>query len=417
MIQSWKHFHESTHYDVLIVGAGMVGAPLSLGLAQLGFRTLVLEQHPVSENIATQSASFDERSTAMALGAADILQALGLWDAAALRAKAISQVHVSEQNRLGQTRIDASDVGVPALGYVVPNHAFGEHLSQFVLDSEVELLGSANITSARPLSSGYEVCFSGPDDQTCQVTCSLLLALDGANSATARMLGIDYQRKEYGQHAIIANLETELPNEGRAYERFAKLGPLAMLPLKEHVSALVWTLPNSDYEHYLQMPEAAFCEALQDVFGERLGSIERCGKRMAYPLALTQAKELCRPGFALLGNAAHSLHPVAGQGFNLALRSVAAMLEGLAQAKVAGKSIGDYEVLKAVMDQHKKDQSKIVNFSDQLVELFSESSVFPPWARQAGLVGLNNLPMIKSEFAKHTMGRAEPLRVFRSANA
>jgi 2-octaprenyl-6-methoxyphenol hydroxylase len=417
MIQDWEHLKESTHYDALVVGAGMVGAPLSLGLAQLGFRTLLLEQQAVSKSIVHSSPSFDDRSTAMALGAVDILSALGLWDGDAMHARAISQVHVSEQGRLGQTRINASDMGVSALGYVVPNKSFGEHLNQFVVDSDVELCGSATITSVSPIASGYRVCFSGPDEQSCSVTCSLLLALDGVNSATARMLGVDYQRKEYGQHAIIANVETELPNKGHAFERFSKMGPLAVLPLRESVSALVWTLPDAEYERYMQMSESDFCAALETSFGERLGQIVRCGKRVVYPLALTQAKELCRPGFAVLGNAAHSLHPVAGQGFNLALRSVAAMLEGLAQAKVEGKVLGSYEVLRAVMDQHKKDQFKIVNFSDQLVALFSDSSSFPAWARQAGLVGLNNLSALRNEFAKHTMGRAEPLRVFRGSNA
>lgn len=402
---------EKAEYDVAIIGGGMVGIPLALGLSERGLRTVLVERFrlkDVSETVLKNS--FDLRSTAISLGSVELLDALGLWDVDRLHACPIKQVHVSEQGRMGTTSINCSDLDVDALGYVVPNMAMGGLLYERLMQSEVKVLDQTQLHQIQMFGDYSQLTLQGGNDDEQQQTIrtKLVVIADGSESSLAKSLGIDFARKPYQQKALIANLETELENNGVAFERFAKTGPAALLPLNKSVSALVWTLPEEQADAALALPDKEFAEKVESVFGGRLGRILKVGERDAYTLALTEAKELCRERLLVVGNAAHSLHPVAGQGFNLALRGVAVLIEGLAANKA--EDFWSFHNLKPLVDRHQREQFKIVQFSDQLVELFSPHSHVPAILRSSGLVALNSLKALKAEFARHTMGRAQALK-------
>lgn len=407
---------EQVEYDIAIVGGGMVGIPLAIGLAERGFTVALIEKFrlkDVSQSVLQNS--FDLRSTAISLGSVELLQALGLWDSEAVLACAINRVHVSEQGKMGTTSIEASDIGVDALGYVVPNMALGGLLYSRLMGSEVVVFDQATVTHVQMTDTRAQVALDVIDHeasdnslQKANLSAKLIVIADGSESRLAKSLGIDFSSKSYHQTAIITNLKTELDNKGVAYERFAKSGPAALLPLKKDVSALVWTLPESAADEMLAMPEPDFATHIETLLGGRLGRVLKVGERDAYPLALTQAKELCRERLLVVGNAAHSLHPVAGQGFNLALRGLVAFIEGLSKSKE--EEFWSYKTLKPLIEAHRSEQFKIVNFSDQLVELFSPDSHVPALLRSSGLVVLNSFKELKAEFARHTMGRAQALK-------
>jgi 2-octaprenyl-6-methoxyphenol hydroxylase len=406
------------HYDVVVVGAGLVGSTAALGLEKLGLSILVLDRAEICLGKATKAHSdvqrFDERSTAISHGSVEILSALDIWNAQNLHACPIHHVHVSEQGRLGTTRLGAQELGFDALGYVVPNTAFGRCLESKLLASEIDLLSGTQLIAANyqtlDQQAGFQLIVGSAEraspDNDATIDCKLLLAVDGAQSETCKLLGIDAHVKDYGQRGIVANVQTQLANQGCAFERFSKLGPLAMLPLKEHISALVWSVSIAQFEELNSLDDKAFCQQLEESFGDRLGVVEGCSERISFPLKLSLRNELYRNSFAVLGNAAHSLHPVAGQGFNLALRGVAVLLDSLKNAQHEQGHIGDTRYLSCLDAVHGPDQKRIVGLSDYLIDIFAEQSVVPPRMRQLGLVSLNAIPALKKEFAKQTMGLA-----------
>ena len=318
-------------YDAVIVGAGMVGASTALGLHDLGLKVLMIDAFEFASNLPDYTPSYDERSTALSWGTRDILSQLDVWHEVEKHACPITQVHVSEKGRFGTTRINSDDYSQDALGYVVPNKWLGRCLLEAVRQKNIPFLSGVTVKSIDTKLDEEERVHSlelRHSSSDCQIVQSKLLVIaDGTESKTAALIGIDYEVDHYNQHALVVNVSTAIDHLGVAYERFTQKGPLAMLPLMEKTCALVWTHDSSEIDKFLTMSEGEFCTELEEAFSERLGPIEKCGERVSYPLRLVKAKEQCRQGVILLGNAAHSLHPVAGQGFNLAIRGVAAFLE------------------------------------------------------------------------------------------
>jgi 2-octaprenyl-6-methoxyphenol hydroxylase len=409
MLTSLKSLSELAEFDIVIVGAGMVGASAAIGLKQLGLRVLLLDAFAFSEAVPAYTPSYDERSTALSWGTKEILEVLSVWQEVGQKACPISEVHVSEKHRFATARIHAQDYQQDALGYVVPNQWLGRCLLSRVQALDVPLIAGVKVTHIEVGSPLQLTLQSTSDaDELRKLKTRLLIIADGSESETARLLGIEYHVEAYQQHAIIANVTTELANQGRAFERFTATGPLAFLPLTEHECAIVWTQPQEDVDAHMAMSDEAFCRALEDSFGERLGRIEHCGQRANYPLKLIQAKEHCRAGVLLLGNAAHGLHPVAGQGFNLAIRGVAACVDNIAHCLSSGKAFEHLDNLHQLCQKRQLDQSKTIVFSDQLVKIFGHPSRMLGVLRELGLVGLDNTPFLKSLFAARAMGLAEP---------
>ena len=393
-------------YDIVIAGGGMIGTSLALALAPSGLRMAVVEA--VARKQAAQP-SFDDRSTALSRSTQRMFEAMGLWPEIVAASTPIRSIHVSDKGRFGFSHIDAKEQGVEALGYVVINRVLGEVLQTALNRLEnVDVLCPARIvdvnlgTERATATVGLE---QGGQDR---LDCALLVAADGANSAVRSMMGITVQKTDYGQRAVIGNLLPEKPVNNVAYERFTPQGPLAILPLADERAGFVWTISESDAERVMSLDDAAFLEELQREFGYRLGAFSRVGKRASYPLELSQALRLTAERSVLIGNAAHGLHPVSAQGFNLGMRDVAAIVDCIVDARAQNDTadLGDATLLKRYADWRHADQKKLVRFTDGLVKLFGSERPPLPTLRDIGMLGFDLVPGVRTFFARHTMGLA-----------
>lgn len=394
---------QNTSYDVLISGGGLVGASLACALSGHGLRIGLIEA--VASSADAQPA-YDDRAIALAAGTQRIFAAMGLWPALAERATPIHRIHVSDRGRFGFTRLDRAEEGVPALGYVALGRDLGTVLTARVAQlSDVDVVCPARAIGVDFAPDHTQVRVQDVNGER-RVTARLLVAADGAQSTLRDLLGVPTTVWEYGQTAVIANVTPERPHDHVAYERFTDTGPLALLPMSEGRCALVWTLRDDQVESVMALDDAAFLARLQDRFGHRLGSLTRVGKRSAYPLRLVRARESVQPRLALIGNAAHTLHPIAGQGFNLGLRDVAALVDVLLDAQRGDQDIGGLAVLNRYADWRRTDHRRVIAFTDGLTRVFA--SPLPPVAlvRDLGMLALDLLPPAKRLFARLTMGKA-----------
>jgi 2-octaprenyl-6-methoxyphenol hydroxylase len=406
----------SEHFDIVIAGGGMVGVSLALQLtAVLPSQTSVLlvESFPVPAPVPGQKVeyhpAFDARSTALSYNARLIYERMDAWQYLSQWVCEIVSIHVSTRGRFGSTLLQACDHAWPALGYVVENAWLGNALvQQLHRRGRVEVRSPATVVDAVPAGAG--VCLQ-LDGERESITANLLLVADGAGSGLRERLGVAVQEKSYRQHALVANIASAEPHRGCAYERFTAEGPLAMLPLLpapggEHRSALVWTLPPERAQHLRHCPGAEFLQELQARFGYRLGRLLQVGERHEYPLSLVQSGEQVRQGIVVMGNAAHALHPVAGQGFNLALRDVAELSCVLAEGIAAGQSPGDLSLLQRYQRRQQPDQRRTIEFSDRVPALFMHTDPLLGLGRDLALAGLDILPGLKREFVRYAAGMA-----------
>lgn len=394
------------HYDIIIAGGGMIGCSLALAISPLGLRVAVVEAIPRS---APAQPSFDDRSTALSRSTQRMYEAMGLWGGIAAAATPISRIHVSDKGRFGFSHIDATEQGVEALGYVVINRVLGNVLqSALEENTALELLCPERIVDIRLTTDSATAVLEDSDGQAHELTCDLLAAADGANSGVRAMMGISATQVKYGQRAIIGNLLPEKSLENCAYERFTECGPLALLPVADARAGFVWTVSEHDAERVLGLNDDAFLAELQAAFGYRLGAFSRVGARAAYPLALSKAVRLTAQRSVLVGNAAHGLHPVAAQGFNLGLRDVAALCDCIADACQQSRDadIGDAALLERYAHWRRRDQSRLVQLTDGIVRLFGHSSGPVRVLRNIGMLGFDLVPGVRSLFAKQTMGLA-----------
>jgi 2-octaprenyl-6-methoxyphenol hydroxylase len=386
---------ETVACDVAIAGGGMVGLSLAAALAELPLDVVVIE--PVAPD-ADEQPSFDARTTALSSGSRRVLEGIGAWPALAARATPIRRIHVSERGVFGTAILEAGEQGLAALGYTIENRLLGRALRARVAGLPRVRLHAARVAALE--TSVDSVRLATDDGAT--FAARLLVAADGAQSAVRSALGIGASVAEYGQHAVIAHVDTTRFHDYTAYERFTDTGPLAVLPIVEGRSAVVWTLASEAARRALALDDAAFLDELQQAFGLRLGRFTRVGRRQSYPLALTQAERLTAPRAAVLGNAAQSLHPVAGQGFNLALRDVAMLAELVAE----GGDPGAPALLARYAEWRAPDRTAVVRFTDTLVRGFGLPLGPLGRARGQGLVLFDLLRPVKRAFARRTMGLA-----------
>lgn len=397
-------------YDIVVVGGGMVGATLAWALQAASYRSALIESADIRK---TAPPSYDERSIVLSYGSSRILESLGLWQQLAVHAGPICDIHVSERGRFGVTRIRAREERVPALGYVIPARCLGELLIPQLLQGSgerLQLYTPAQLLSLRRFDGAVELelrCGDKPET----LRTRLLVAADGADSLVRRLLNIDASIVDYRQEAVITTVSTQCPHNNIAYERFTDSGPLAMLPLRPYGDernrcAVVWTLHAGQSEGLLALDEAAFLERLQRRFGSRLGRFLRCGVRAAYPLTMVNSELKVSGRTVLIGNAAQTLHPVAGQGFNLALRDAAMLLQCLLDSPGDPGAAG---LLADYRERRARDQRRVVLFTDGLVRLFSNDLAPLAQARAFGLLGMDLLPGLRRRFVQQGMGLNMPL--------
>lgn len=395
----------SKSVDIAIVGGGLVGASLGCALEPLirqrSLRVAVIEAAPLGETrLDDYQPSFDVRASAIAQGSRRHFETLGVWPALAREATAIETIHVSERGRLGAARLSAAEMGVEALGYVLPNAWMGRVLHARLGELPLQWHCPARVETIAPQPGGHRLTLS--DGQT--LDAALTVLADGGRSGLKERLGIASHAQPYAQSALITTLGVSRPHRGMAFERFTPDGPLALLPMPGNRMELIWTHEQGAEQAALALSDGDFLARLQRAFGERVGRFTRVGRRHVYPLSLVTARETVRPGLAVLGNAAHSLHPVAGQGFNLALRGVMDLIASLEAGLETGQGPGDMPVMQAFEARRSRDRHNVIRFSDGLIRLFGIDHPLLSHARAAGLVGLNLAGPLRRALARRAMG-------------
>jgi len=397
-------------YDLVVVGGGMVGASFCCALEEaMGENSLsILVIDAILPNAySSKQSSLDARSTALSFGSRKFFEDIGLWQTLGDAVSAIHEIQVSDRGRLGSVEINRKDQNVEALGYVVENKKLGQVLSTRLNKSgKIEFLCPALVSSVKAAETGMLLGLHHGDSQT-SIDASLVVLADGGKSPVCEQLAIARSLERYDQYALIANIVFEKAHQHIAFERFTDTGPLAVLPLKsidgKNRGSLVWTLSAEQAAQYRELGEELL-PLLQERFGYKLGKILEIGETFVYPLSLSIAKEQVRPGLALLGNVAHTLHPVAGQGFNLALRDAQALVDVLISAKEQGLGLGEMNVLLKYVACQEADQATTTQFTHNIIKLFSSNNEAKVWLRKFGLIAIELLPMLRRGLAERAMG-------------
>jgi 2-octaprenyl-6-methoxyphenol hydroxylase len=398
------------HFDVVIVGAGMVGASLACSLltCKPALKLAVVEAFPVKRSGAALS-SYDARSTALSWGSISLFEKIGLWPSISPHATAIREIQVSDQGFPVAARLNGDRLDLSALGYVVENSRLGIALLKAITESDqVELLAPATVTDFKPGRFGGRVWLRQEDTER-EISTQLVVVADGTGSRLRASMGIHTDVQEYKHAALVANVSVDRPHSNVAYERFTEAGPIALLPLAAyakdpHRFGMVFHLEGEECERVLDMDDREFISLLHERFGYRAGRILKVGVRKKHELVQAQSREQVRQGCVILGNAAHTLHPVAAQGFNLSLRDAMSLTSVVHLARRRGDDLGSLVLLDQYMDLQREDQARVHQFTRLVLELFTMKQFIPRLMRQMGLLSLDLLPALKSEFVTFTAG-------------
>lgn len=404
--------------DVIIVGGAMVGGTLALALAQHNYSVLLVDSRNINSNSSDTSA-IDRRTTALSSSSALILGAFGIWPQLESHCCPIKSVHVSQQGNFGQLSLSAEEFDLPALGYVSDNTHYLRTLNHLLTQqNSVVFASESEVTQYYQSRDSVRVSVKSRTQERQQVVqgyrARLLVAADGADSNIRERLGIGAQKTDYQQHAIIANIETELPHQHTAYERFTKSGPLAILPVADCLCSAIYTVDSTRLPDWLDLSSMQnnaqqetvkqhLCEEIQKQFGQRLGRITACSTPSVYPLVLKRADRTYDGRTLFMGNALRTLHPVAGQGFNLALRDVGKLVELLAKTQSRADP-GAASVLAEFSRARARDQAITLGVTDFLARVFRGENRPFSHLRAVGLMGLNSLPPLKRAFGRRAMG-------------
>jgi len=392
--------------DVAICGGGLVGATLALALAELALDVVLIEAHPFG---TFGQPSFDDRTTALSNGSRRIFEALRVWPLLEREATAIRRIHISDRGRFGFARLDAAEQGLSALGFVVVNRVMGAALWRRLEESSVRILAPAKVRGMQLVDGRQRIECELGQQGSASVESKLAIAADGAQSVLREVAGIGARTWNYEQTALVTNVLAQRFHDHVAYERFTPSGPLALLPMSEGRLGLIWTFTPDVAQSVAQANDTEFLARLQEAFGFRLGRFMRVGTRQLYPLALTRADEHVADRLAIVGNAAQTLHPIAGQGFNLGLRDAASLAEVLAEGGAQQRDAfdpGDGLWLERYREWREADRTNIVRFTDGLVRWFGQPFGPIKALRDVGMLAFDLMPAAKGALSQLSLGAA-----------
>ena len=378
------------HYDIVIIGGGPVGMALALALQDTGISSLLLEARALPEKAE------DPRPLALSHGSHLILRRLGVWSQL-IQNTPITTIHISNRGSFGQTILTPEDAGVSTLGFVVNYHGLFHAMHQKLTTSKANYIAGAAVTQLDTDENSGTVHLDHQGQET-KVTAKLLVLADGGQLAQ-QVPNISYQTHDYQQWAVVANVQAEKKQTGIAYERFTASGPVALLPNDEDFS-LVWTVTPETAKEIIALNDETFLTQLHQHFGDRLGKFIRAGKRSAFPLALKYATSITAQRIALIGNAAQTLHPVAGQGFNLGLRDAYELAGEIINTKNTPNKIGAPAMLSKYRQRRQIDSSAGRIFTDSLVKVFSNENKILKQSCGFGLSILDCTPPLKRFIAR-----------------
>ncbi|GAB03102.1 MULTISPECIES: 2-octaprenyl-6-methoxyphenyl hydroxylase [Acinetobacter] len=397
--------------QVIIVGGGMVGLSLALMLAKSNIAVKLLEavKYPNydDENVAPYHSSFDARNTALSRRSVQIYQKLGLWEALQQHATPILQVHITEQGSFGKARLVAEQEKVESFGQVIENAWLGRVLlTQVRQQPLIELIDGVQVTSLIQDVDAVHIEAMRNGEYIHSLKSKLVIAADGRDSFCRQAIGVGVDEHDYDQVAIVTTVQTSKPHQHVGFERFSALGPLALLPLPgEYRRSVVWPVKKGTEAEWLgEENDQHFLDALQETYGDRAGKFEKTGKRFSYPLSQVLAAKQAVGRVVLMGNAAHTIHPVAGQGFNLCLRDADVLVRYLMEQLAKSDDIGNPDNLLAYEQARLTDQQRVIKFCDSVVRGFSNQNPILKLLRNTGLIAFDVIPGIKPLVANYAMG-------------
>lgn len=389
-----------TDFDIIIVGAGMVGSTLACALGMQGLQVAVIEAH--RPDFDWPDDSVDLRVSAITCASQQIFTSLGAWDAMCRqRVSPYRDMRVWDATGSGEIHFDSADLGEPLLGHIIENRVI-----QFALYEQ--LVEYDNVTFIAPVSvTGMKIeqdTASVTLDDGRKLSAALLVAADGSRSKLRELAGIETQGWSYHQHGVVATIKTSQSHLETAWQRFMPDGPLAFLPMSDGSSSIVWSTSPEHADELLALDDDAFLDALQATFGDRLGRMISCGPRAAFPLRMQHAKQYTQARLALLGDAAHTIHPLAGQGVNLGLADAATLAEVIADARAAGSDIGALKTLRRYERWRKGDNLAMMSTMDAFKRLFGSRMPMLKWLRNTGLSLTNRTTPVKNMIMRQAMG-------------
>ncbi|MGR3825564.1 MAG: UbiH/UbiF/VisC/COQ6 family ubiquinone biosynthesis hydroxylase [Salipiger marinus] len=389
--------------DLLIIGGGLNGPALALAAAEAGLRSIVIDALPADRRA---EPDFDGRAYALALASVRLLANLGLWDRLAPDAQPMTGIRVSD-GRVGEAEVflgldfSSAEIEEGPMGHMVEDR----YLRRALLDAmeaapQVTHRPAARVTAQTVTASGVSVTLE--DGST--LTGRLLVGADGRQSGTAARAGIRRTGWSYGQTALVCPIAHEKPHEGTAHQLFLPPGPLAILPLTGNRSSIVWSERDAQAQAINALPDAEYLEVLRPRFGDFLGQITLAGPRYTYPLGLTLANAFVADRLALVGDAAHGMHPIAGQGLNAGLRDVAALAHVLSHAQRRGEDVASAAVLARYQQWRRFDTATLATATDLFNRLFSNDNPLLRLGRDLGMSLVQRLPDLRRGFLREAAG-------------
>jgi len=387
----------TTNYDILICGGGLVGAAFAIAMEQRGFTVAVVESKQASDRY---NEAFDSRALALSPGSQAILQDLNVWQDIAAQSIALEKVHVSRRGNFGSHILSAKKEGLSALGFVVNINQLKHALAtRCEASPKIAWLCPATVTAIEADDENATVTILQNDKQQ-TVHASLAILAEGSDLTLAKSLGFSFTEHNYHRQAYIFNVQVD-NSEKTAYERFTKHGPLAMLPMPDNRYKCVWVLPTGVVKAYEKLDDEMLLEKIQATFGYRLGRFRKLGKRLVYPLHFSYARKQTAHRLVLLGNAAHTMHPVAGQGYNLSLRDVDVLAQVLMQA---GDDFASEKTLEIYEKKRHADQLFMTTFTHQLLTPATSESRIASIIRSAAFIALDNCSLVRKSLLRQTLG-------------
>jgi 2-octaprenyl-6-methoxyphenol hydroxylase len=396
----------NSSYDVVIVGAGLSGLSLACLLGHAGIDTAIIDRLPVEERLQHK---FDGRTTALSYGSAEILTDCGLWDRLEQLGSPITDIDIRDGSRPFLLHFDHEESGMPGappFGWIIENRNLRRELVNYLAACDtVTDISPASVGLLNPIFDGMR-SLNLSDGR--QISAQLIIAADGRRSMMRDQAGIDTVQLNYKQKALVFGITHECPHDGLAVEHFYQTGPFAILPLPDgsdgtHRSGIVWTVENNSRYDVANLPDDLFSHAVANRCPDHYGQIDVIGDRRAYPLSLIHAKRYIDGRFVLIGEAAHGIHPIAGQGFNLSMRDIGVLAQMIITRIKAGMDIGEMGVLQKYQQLRRPDNVKMIAATDLLNRLFSNDILPVRWARSIGLGIVERIPPLKKYFMKQAM--------------